>query len=234
MRLQILVEGKTEEIFVRDVLGPHFCRLGWHEASATRLTTRSERDRQWKGGVTNYARVKGDVELRLKQQGGDVRVTTMIDLYALPLDFPEFTKHQGDTDAYRRVTALEAAFATDIADPRFVPYLQLHEFEALLLAEPRRITEVYDVPADRVEALDRAVWDNADNPELVDDGPMTAPSKRISAAVPQYQSNKASAGPLVAQAIGLDLLRQRCRHFAEWLAKLEEMVASHPQHDPRN
>lgn len=224
MRLHILVEGRTEENLVRDVLGPHLCNLGWQEASASRLTTRREGARQWKGGVQRYARVKGDIALRLRQQGTDVRVTTMIDLYALPVDFPEFAQHQADPEPYRRVAKLEAAFAADIDDPRFLPYLQLHEFEALLLAEPRRIAELYGVPIERVSALHRAVWENGDNPELVDDGPTTAPSQRIIAAVPQYAGDKASVGPLVAAAIGLELLRERCSHFAAWLGRLEQMV----------
>ena len=224
MRLHILVEGRTEQTFVRRVLGPHLCRIGWQEASATQLVTRRERSRQWKGGVSRYARVKGDVEARLREHGSDVCVTTMIDLYALPPDFPAMAAHRPDADPYRRVAALQAAFAADIADPRFVPYLQLHEFEALVLSDLPQLADLFELGAATLTPLQAAVRANGDNPELVDDGPSTSPSKRIIAAVPQYGGDKASVGPLLAEAIGLETLRQRCRHFGEWLTKLEHVV----------
>ena len=228
MRLHILVEGRTEQTFVRRVRGPHLCRVGWQEASATQLVTKRQGSRQWKGGVSRYARVKEDVVGRLRQHGDDVCVTTMIDLYSLPADFPAFAAHQANAEPYRRVAALEAAFAADIADRRFLPYLQLHEFEALLLTDLCPLADVFDLGAGALAPLQAAVRANGDNPELVDDGPTTSPSKRIIAAVPQYAGDKASVGPLVAEAIGLEGLRQRCRHFGEWLTKLEQMVQPAP------
>lgn len=45
----------------------------------------------------------------------------------------------------------------------------------------------------------------------------------IFAQMPAYEDDKAHAGPLIAQSIGLPLLRRRCPHFDEWLAKLESL-----------
>lgn len=65
--------------------------------------------------------------------------------------------------------------------------------------------------------------ESSGSPELVNDGIDTAPSKRIIREIPEYASIKASAGPIVAEKIGLDNLRLKCRHFGEWLTKLEAL-----------
>jgi len=59
------------------------------------------------------------------------------------------------------------------------------------------------------------------SPELINDGPDTAPSKRILKEIPEY--DKVGAGVLVAEKIGLEILRKKCNHFAEWLACLEQL-----------
>ena len=58
------------------------------------------------------------------------------------------------------------------------------------------------------------------SPELVDDGPTTAPSKRIAAAIPEYARRKVSAGPIVAAKIGLPMLQSKCQHFRQWIERL--------------
>ncbi len=62
------------------------------------------------------------------------------------------------------------------------------------------------------------------NPELINDGPDTAPSKRIIAEIPEYEGMKSSAGPIVAEKIGLASLQTRCRHFGDWINQLEDLV----------
>ena len=62
----------------------------------------------------------------------------------------------------------------------------------------------------------------AENPELIDDGPETAPSKRILEEIPEY--DKVAAGVSVVGKIGLPVLRQKCAHFNGWLTKLEQLV----------
>jgi hypothetical protein len=55
---------------------------------------------------------------------------------------------------------------------------------------------------------------------LINDGFETAPSKRILKEIPEY--DKVTAGVSVAGKIGIETLRAKCRHFSEWLAKLED------------
>lgn len=130
---------------------------------------------------------------------------------------------RGIRDPYERVLFLEKALAQDIEDPRLIPYIQLHEFEALILSEPARLLSEFPMRHDAVNALEGILREHGSNAELVNDGQETAPSKRIMRVIPEYEGSKASAGPLVASAIGLDGLRHRCRHFAHWLKQLENL-----------
>jgi hypothetical protein len=127
------------------------------------------------------------------------------------------------TDPYEPVEHLENAFARDIKDPRFVPYIQLHEFEALIFSSPERLGDIF---IDREAAIERliAVRTRFNSPELIDDGPTTAPSKRTIQEIPEYEGQKASAGPLITQAIGLQVMLKECKHFREWLECLCKLV----------
>jgi hypothetical protein len=60
-------------------------------------------------------------------------------------------------------------------------------------------------------------------PEEIDEGPESAPSKRIADLFPAYR--KALHGPTTAARIGLDQIRKECPHFNEWLKKLEAFTA---------
>ena len=62
-----------------------------------------------------------------------------------------------------------------------------------------------------------------ESPELIDDRPEQAPSRRITACIPEYSARKASAGPLVVAKIGLPRLRERCPHFDGWVSRLERL-----------
>ena len=125
-------------------------------------------------------------------------------------------------DPYERVKLLEGSLAKDIGDSRFIPYIQLHEFEALLLSDPKKLDSQFD-DSDAVERITVLV-SQFSSPELIDDGIETAPSKRIAAEIPAYASVKASAGPLVAERIGLPTMRAKCCHFGEWIRKLEVLA----------
>ena len=146
----------------------------------------------------------------------------MFDLYALPDNFPDYAKAKIASTPYERVKILETAMALDIADRRFIPYIQLHEFEALILADPQQLDGEYLEHDAQISNLIAMVDDR--NPESINDGPTTAPSKRILKEIPEY--DKVTAGVSVAEKIGLQALRVKCPHFNEWLTCLEACCAA--------
>jgi len=149
--------------------------------------------------------------------------TSFIDLYAFPKDSesPYSLQIQQIFDPYQKITELEAAIKQDINDSRFIPYVQLHEFESLLLADPNKLLVMF--PNKEREIL--KLKNNIGNikPEEVNESSLTAPSKRIIKYFPEYEGQKAQVGPLVAEDIGMTTLRNKCPHFDEWITKLEAL-----------
>lgn len=221
IRLHVTTEGQTEQDFVKKVLAPS---LGVNIVADARsvLTSKDKRlSREYRGGLKHYLKAKDDILTWMKEDNHpECRFTTMFDLYGLPQDFPGYDESRRVSDVYERVRILEQAFVDDIGDPRFIPYIQLHEFEALILADPRQLDWEY---IDHDESITRLVqMVGNQNSELINDGFETAPSRRIIKEIPEY--DKRSAGVAVAGKIGLSVLRSKCPHFDEWITKLEKLV----------
>jgi len=213
-RVIVLAEGQTEEAFVKLVLAPHLATIDkWPEV--TRICTRREGGRRThRGGGGSYEQIRRDLRLLLRSRPDSV--TTMLDYYALPRDFPGWGTLPAGSAAFARVAHLEAAFAADIGDERFIPNLVLHELEGLLFTSPRTIAEVLN--ASQIKELER-IAKASPSPEEINDGPETHPSKRLKTLYPEYQ--KTLHGPQIAARIGLAAIRAKCHHFNEWLARIE-------------
>lgn len=224
VRVHFSVEGQTEQTFVDDVLRPHLAEFGVYAEKPALIAHAFKKGKVHRGGGMRYGPVKKDIQRRLKQErGADVRFTTMIDLYDLFDDFPGRGDAKAQTnDPIARVRWLEQAWAEDIGDPRFIPYVQVHEFEAFLFVSPTAFQAYYPGGGRAIEAL-QAIADAAESPEHIDDGDHSAPSKRIIAQIPDYKGAKRVFGPQIAGAIGLTKIREKCRHFHEWLDKLERL-----------
>ena len=223
VRLHFIVEGQTEETFVNRTLCPHLANLSiWVKARC--VMTSRRHGVMHRGGIGNYAQAKRDINAwMMEDQNPDARFTTMFDLYGLPRDYPGFQDAARRPDPYERVSILEDTLSESISDSRFIPYLQLYEFETLLLSDPQKLDSQF---YDRSVGIRRLVEvaSGFESPERINDGINTAPSKRIANEIPEYGRMKASAGPIVAEKIGLPTLRLKCEHFGEWLGKLERLA----------
>ena len=120
---------------------------------------------------------------------------------------------------------VEKALLEDVArimgagfDPsRFIPFVTMHEFEALLFSDCERFARGIGQP--EMTSPLQEIRNAFSNPEEIDDSPDTAPSKRVIALIPGYQ--KPLMGTLAALEIGLVAMRAECRHFDAWLQRLE-------------
>ncbi len=222
IRLHITAEGQTEQTFAKTVLAPHLAKFDVFADTRCVLTSKDKRAaKEYRGGLLKYDQARKDILNWLKEdKHPDCRFTTMFDLYALPDDFPGYATSQGKTDKYALVEMLEQAMRQDINDPRFIPYIQLHEFESLILADPQQLDWEY-LEHDRPIANLKFMVEGK-NPELINDGSSTAPSKRILSEISEY--DKVTAGVSVAARIGLPKLRQKCRHFNDWVTTLEQLA----------
>ncbi|MFB2979514.1 DUF4276 family protein [Microseira sp. BLCC-F43] len=222
IRLHIIAEGPTEETFIRDLLSEHLG--GFNISTDVRRVnpgSKPKRSKADRGGVLNYENAKKDIQRWLREdKNKDARFTSMFDLYALPNNFPGFDEAKKYSKPYEKVEYLEQAFGLDINDYRFLPYIQLHEFEALILSEPSKLNNIF---VGYEEAIDQLVQkcEGYESPELINEGQTTAPSKRIIQAIPGY--SKISDGLTIVQSIGLDNIRSKCHHFNQWIARLENL-----------
>lgn len=222
-RLHLIVEGRTEQTFAARLLLPHLATRGVYLFPAQLAAHAKKKGQVHRGGVLSYLPFKNDIVRRLKEDaGGDCFLSTMIDSYGLPRDFPGVESASLACDPFQRVQMLESALAKDIGDPRFLPYIQLHEFEAVLLAKPAAFLKYYKNRENAVQKL-KQMAKAFDSPEGINDGENTAPSKRIIAEIAEYGNDKPTAGPFIAEVISLDVIRSKCRHFNEWLKKLEQL-----------
>ena len=278
-----------------------------------------KRQKTHRGGGRKFRAMQKDIGRFLRQDSArDVFFTSMIDLYALHEGFPGVEaaeKIRGDP--YRRVAVLEEAWANETDDQRFIPHIQLHEYEAYLFTDISVLSSYYE---DQEGAIGRLILPVAENirpsmhslheirgfrtevacsscslpvkishtrqwsswpvipaqagihmkheslwipacagmtdflgvcsrldrgnrgsfglcnnrvirsvsafgsPEMIDDEPHTAPSKRLIDFFPRYADDKSTVGVQAAVRIGLPNIRSRCPHFARWVERLEGLA----------
>lgn len=210
--------GHTEAIFVRDILNPY--RESQGKPRAIPVPSR---------GLAPFPHVLADIKDLLRNP--HARVTTLIDYYGMPPDFPGMPHRASPPGnkmfVYQEVTRLETALAEAVGSPRFIPHFAVHEFEALAFASPDAIAEQrkrHSGGAILAEAR-RMLADAEENPEWVNDNIATSPSHRLGNLWPQGPNGK-STYQKTADSIGIvrripfvDLLA-RCQHFRQWIEQL--------------
>jgi len=213
IRVYVVVEGQTEGSFVSDVLAEIF----WpHQVYLNPILL---------GGHTSYARVSRDV-LKLLKQDPAAYCSTMLDFYGLGKGFPG-TPLPPNLTNIGKVRRIEDAFKEDICnrirdfrpDFRFLPYVQLHEYEGLLFSDPPAFATAIRQP--HLSQPFQVIRGQFPTPEDINDDANTAPSKRVLQAYPAY--SKVIDGTLAARAVGIPAMRRECPHFRSWLERLETL-----------
>ena len=214
--LYILSEGPTEEQFINEVLNRFFYKRGIYDIRAILMETSPGH----KGGAVSYQRFKRNIENLLKSEK-DIIVTSLIDFFRLYTDFPGYNESLQIANKMDKVGFLELAISENINHHRFIPYIQLHEFEGLLFSSNDGFDYIPEIPQQFRLQLNNAV--NAhDNPELLNDGAETAPSKRLERLIPGYQ--KTFHGPLIADIITIDTMLEKCERFRNWIELLVQRM----------
>jgi hypothetical protein len=215
----VLVEGPTEQRFIKDVLAPYF--------SFKRIFLKAIilKKSGVAGGDIKFIRAKNDIGIHLKQRR-DTWLTLLIDYYGLRSDWPGYaeSKKQASHDLKAKVLCqatakvVEELFADHEPARRFIPYVSMYEFEALLFSSPQHLAKGLGVAESEVEKILHACGE----PEKINDHSSTAPSKRLENLSGHFQ--KTSTGIAIASKIGIPKMRSACPLFNRWLAKLESLV----------
>ncbi|MCH8534124.1 MAG: DUF4276 family protein [Flavobacteriaceae bacterium] len=216
--IYIICEGQTEEEFVNSILRPYFNLHKIYDVRPILMTTSKGN----KGGDVKYDRLKHNIDKLLKRET-DILVTTFIDFFRLVNDFPKFGEAQAIQNKIQRVDFLEQAIAEAIDNSRFIPYIQLHEFEGLLFAAKDGFEFLPDVKQTNLNKLLLAV-DEKENPEELNDGELTAPSKRLEQYIQGFDKNKPFFGGIIAEVNTIHPILERCLRFNTWVNTLIEKV----------
>jgi hypothetical protein len=218
-RLLMLVEGQSEELFVKRTLTPHLAQhCVFVESPSVLWTKRKPSGGGFRGGVSNWSQIRQNL-LRLMRDG-DAWVSTLLDFYGLPKDFPGLPEVSGAGDPRKKVIALQERFATELnKHRRFIPFLVLHELEAWLFSAPD-IVEAHFGEAHLADRL-QTIVQQAGTPELINHGADTHPKARLCGLVGRYKER--SDGPTLLEKIGITAVRAACPHFDGWLNRLEAL-----------
>ncbi|WP_446011661.1 DUF4276 family protein [Candidatus Electrothrix sp.] len=222
IEIYIVVEGQTEQTFVRDVLAPEMACVGLYLHPV--LIGKPGH----KGGDIRFSRAKKDIGNLLKQRQ-ETFVSTMFDYFRIDAGWPGKSEADCKVQKGRRLTAAEKAeiledatrneiihvFPEYNSERRFVPYIEMHEFEALLFSDVNILAEKSGVNPD---ALTNII-EQYSHPEEINDDPEKSPSKRLEFLIGGYR--KVAMGKAVAASIGIPDIRRQCPHFDQWLTRLE-------------
>jgi Domain of unknown function (DUF4276) len=213
VKLGFVVEGETEEAFVKQILRPHLFERG--------ITIEPTHVLNVKGNRWSAVRKLVGYLFGRMGPGRDVRITTLYDLYGID------QKGLGIADALtsaaqapRKAQIAEGAMRKEILDDRFLAHVSVHELEALIFADLTQVVAVHPECRAGIEELAREVQGLP--PEAIDDGRETSPSHRLLRAADRY--NKVVDGPSILKRIGLPALRAACPHFASWLGSIEALA----------
>ena len=229
-RLLVHVEGVTEETFVKDVLCPHLGCRGY--SSVVPHLMGNARPRSHRGGGRSWQSVRKGILCHLRRDRQAV-ATTMVDYYGMPQSRSK--RWPGRVEAAslpfeRKAETIQDALAQDIQNDmgtdfnpdRFIPYVSMHEFEALLFSDCMGFANSVGFP--EIGNAMQGILDQFGSPEEIDDSYTSAPSKRIEGLLPSY--HKVAMGATAIRDIGLENIRRRCPHFACWLSRLEAVVTN--------
>ena len=225
MNLFIYVEGQEEEMFVNRVLRGHLRPFGVIVQKPILAATSfrigdDDLANVTVGGVTNYDPIREDIldQFAASDIATADMLTTLIDLYALPADFPGHNESigQGFT-GNKKASHIEQSWKADIGHPNFFPYIQVHEFEALILTRPSALKEFYPEHAVGIEHL-RKDCAPFHTPEDINEVKANSPSHRILRHVPTYRKID---GFRHLQDIGVSEIKAHCPRFKTWMDHCE-------------
>ncbi|MYH02093.1 MAG: DUF4276 family protein [Nitrospira sp. SB0675_bin_23] len=213
-----LVEGPTEKIFVKALLSPYLARAGVYMTS-TILTKPGQN-----GGDVRFSRAQNDIGRHLKQRK-ETWLTLLIDYCGIKSDWPGYQESKRNTQHMSKARVMNEAtrkrvnelFGDQDSERRFIPYVSMFEFEALLFSDAEILAQKLNVRLRDVEKI----LSRCGEPEKINDKSQTAPSKRL--AVLSDRFKKTVTGINIAREIGIDKMRGSCPIFNEWITKLENL-----------
>jgi hypothetical protein len=216
--VMVLVEGQTEKNFIQSLLEPYFANQGIY-LFPTLLSKPGQ-----KGGNVCFSRAKIDIGNHLKQRA-NTYITLMVDYYGIGKDWPGFRESKRQATHYKKAEVMNRETAKQVQTLfpelnrgcRFIPYVSMHEIEALYFSDPVILAKEMNIDQTEIESI----LSECGEPEAINDNIETAPSKRLERLYSKFK--KTTTGTDIAKAISIPQMRKCCRLFNEWVSKIENL-----------
>lgn len=206
-RLVFIVEGDTEVLFINSSVIPYLYNLGF-ENPMNAQTIITNRKQHKKGGVVNYQYLKNDLSRVVAQE--NVIITTFIDFFRLPTNFPNYT-----TDS-TLIHQIESGISNDFNNnPDIIPYIQRHEVESLMFSELDGFDFVIDDP-NKLNEIEN-ILSEFPNPEDINSRPEKAPSKRLEKI---FNYDKVVDSEMIFDFLAIEQIMSKCPRFKGWIDSL--------------
>lgn len=215
----IMAEGPTEEEFINCSMAPY---LQVTAGITNTVPILLETSPGYYGGDITFERYQLNANNLLLSDPAAI-VTSLIDYYQLRPDFPGLPQSLTIVDKNKRLDFIEQQISIIIPSANFIPYIQLHEFEALLFSDRRGFDYIASIKA-KERATIQYIINNYDNPEMINDSPVTAPSVRLKGLIPKYK--KTFHGPLIALENGMAPVLSKCPRFRNWVSTITLKAAA--------
>jgi hypothetical protein len=217
VEVMVLVEGQTEQTFITSLLAPYIRDLTKQKIFLIPMQPGKH------GGDVRFERYKRDIGIHLKQRA-DTYVTLMVDYYGIK-DWPGLEESKQQATHLRKAEVINQKTSKEVQEHfseqnrecRFIPYVSMHEIEALYFSDPASIAQTMNIK----EAEIKDILHKCGEPEAINDSPKTAPSKRLEKLSKSFV--KTTTGITIAKSVNIQRMRKCCPLFNEWVTKIENL-----------
>lgn len=202
-RIVFIVEGDCEVAFINQKVIPYLYSFpfssGWN-MNAQKVTT--NRRLNAKGGNVSFEYLNN--EIRRVSAQGHPWITTFMDFYRIPPNFPGYKV--GCT-----VNDLETGLKKTVSYDRFLPYIQKYEFETLFFSK----IEAFNLLCDTTQMGKlQDIVDEYPEIENINGGRDTAPSKRLSSI---FNYHKVADSRIVLDEIPFESMLEKSPRLKTWI-----------------
>ena len=206
INIGVVCEGQTETDFIKQLNKKCFNKLN---ISLKPVGINDEQKNI--GGNISIARI---VDFLHKHSNMYPMLTTFIDFYRL--------KNKGNKKVSELEEEIKKEFYKDnkYRNKILIPYIQMHETEALWFSDINAIIQVKNANKKQKEDLSKII-EKYKNPEDINDSYETAPSKRLENIFCDY--SKVIDGKEISNKISINIFIEKCPRFSKWVNEISNL-----------
>lgn len=219
-RLIFIVEGETELEFVNRLLIPYLTVSGLTTSMYGIIITMS-------GGGHGYNNIEHFINTirPVLSMSDEPIITTLIDHYGINSErkLPGYNECIQESNVEARIKKMEKMLNEAVQSIKsyrfFIPYIQRHEFETLLFADPEK---GFDLEDELIKQDIITLCNSFSSVEDINCTPEGAPSKRLIAIYKQHYKayEKVTDAVDIAELTTIDKILEKCPRFKNWVDTL--------------